>query len=361
MSDGAKCLCCGQARQVRLAALAIRRCPVTDAGDVMQSLVRVDSAADALGEALAAVPSGYTAAGLRASDNVARAVRAAAQIIRQAYPVTFGHALPGLHLIAGQPLDPAELPGRVRGALSREGIRDWGGLADCGVQDLLGIRMLGTGSVRLIAEAAVWRVAVIALIERAGSPVVPDAAAARRAMPPGCVAMPLQALAAWAVAERGMTTVGDLLALAPGMTGLPTEIASEWELARYMDLRRLAGGPSTTPQLPGLLRDLLAEIDERRREILTRRTFAPQPQTLDTLAAAFGISRGRVRQLEESARVQIAIAARGPRYAPLRWRAHTQATGTDPDPGLLHTAGPWAGNLLRWLAKQAQPPPGHKT
>jgi Sigma-70, region 4 len=274
--------------------------------------------------------------------------------------VTFGHALPGLHLIAGQPLDPAELPGRVRGALSREGIREWGGLAGYGVQDLLAIRMLGTGSVRLIAEAAVWRVAVIALGERTGSPVAPDAAAPGRAMlPAGCVAIPVQALAAWAVVERGITTVGGLLALAPDLTGLPPEIASEWELARDTDLRRLAGGPPTMPQLPGLLRDLLAEVDGRRREILTRRTFAPQPQTLDTLAAAFGISRGRVRQLEESARVQIATAARGPRYAPLRWRAHTVAT--DPDPDLLHTAGPWAGHLLRWLVRQTQPPPGHKT
>jgi hypothetical protein len=163
---------------------------VTDAGNVMQSLVRVDSAAGVLAQALAAVPAGYTAAGLRASDDAARAVRVAAQIIQQARPVTFAHALPGLHLIAGQSLDPAELPGRVRGALSREGIRDWGGLADCGVQDLLAIRMLGTGSVRLIAEAAVWRVAVIALAERPGSPVVPDAVAVSRAMPPGASRYP---------------------------------------------------------------------------------------------------------------------------------------------------------------------------
>jgi hypothetical protein len=212
-------------------------------------------------------PAGFTVAGLRASDDVARAVRAAAQIIRRAHLVTFGYALPGLLLIAGQPLDPAEIPGRIRRVLFWAGIRDWGGLAGYGMEDLRDIRMLGQGSVRIIAEAAVWRVAVIAAGQMTGSVAAPDSDRARRMMlPAGCVAMPLQAVAAWAVAERGMTTAGELLQLAPGVTGLPAELFSEWEMARELDLRRLAGGPGAMPRLPGLLRDLLAEVGDRRRE-----------------------------------------------------------------------------------------------
>jgi hypothetical protein len=331
---------------------------VGEAGAVVRSLVRIGTAADMLSEALGGV-AGYTPAGVRANDNLTRAVRAAAQVIRQAYPASLEDALPGLHLAAGQPLGPAELPGRIRNALAGRGILDWGGLARCGVQDLLETPGLGMGAVRLITEAAVWRIAVIAAGELPGSSATMDPAAGSQVPPGGCIAVPLRALAAWAYAERGITTVGGLLGLAPGVAGMPAEIAREWEHARDMDLRLLAGGPPPAPQLPALLRDLLAEVDERRREILTRRTFAPQPQTLDTLAAGLGISRGRVRQLEESARVKIASAARSASYAPLRWRAHTLAsTGADPDPGALHAAGPWAGPLLRWLATQERASPG---
>lgn len=320
---------------------------------VVRSLVRVEAAAYLLSEALGEV-AGYTAAGVCASDNAGRAVRAAAQIIRQAYPAALADALPGLRLVADQELDPAELPGRVRSALSSQGIRDWGSLADCGVQRLLEVPNLGMGAVRLVTQAAVWRVAVIAASEMAGSSAMPDpVTASPGALPAGCVAIPLQALAAWAVTERGITTVGNLLALAPDVTGLPADIAGEWELARELDLRWLAGGPAAMPQLADLLADLLAQVDERRQAILVRRTFAPQPQTLDALAADFGVSRARVRQLEESARVQIATAVGGARYAPLRWRAHTLAStgGAEPDPS-LHATIPWAGPFLRWLTAQ---------
>jgi Sigma-70, region 4 len=208
----------------------------------------------------------------------------------------------------------------------------------------------------LITEAAVWRVAVIAAGEMAGSSMTEDPAPVKpQTLPAGCIAIPLQALAAWTVAERGTVVVGDLMALGPDVTALPADIAREWELTPKLDLRWLAGGPSAVPQLPpGLLDDLLNEVDERRQEILSRRTFAPQPETLDTLAADFGVSRGRVGQLEESARVKIAIAVCGASYAPVRWRAYTLANtgGAESDPWTLPAAAPWARPLLRWLASR---------
>ena len=61
--------------------------------------------------------------------------------------------------------------------------------------------------------------------------------------------------------------------------------------------------------------------DDRRRLILTCRTFAPQRRTYGSLAAELGVSRERVRQLETSALEQLAQAAMDDLYAPLRWRA----------------------------------------
>ena len=73
-------------------------------------------------------------------------------------------------------------------------------------------------------------------------------------------------------------------------------------------------------------------------------------QTYDSLAAELGVSRERVRQLETSALEQLAQAATGDLYAPLRWRAASAgragARPTAEIPGAL----PWMRQLLAWLA-----------
>ncbi len=99
--------------------------------------------------------------------------------------------------------------------------------------------------------------------------------------------------------------------------------------------------------LPRLASRLLGEVtDDRRRLILTSRTFAPQRRTYDSLAAESGVSRGRVQQLETSALQQLAQAAMEDQYAPLRWRAASAArvgaVAAAEGPG----APPWMRRLL---------------
>jgi hypothetical protein len=48
---------------------------------------------------------------------------------------------------------------------------------------------------------------------------------------------------------------------------------------------------------PRLARALLGELEERRRLILTLRTFAAAQRAYDSLAAELGVGRERVRQL----------------------------------------------------------------
>lgn len=52
----------------------------------------------------------------------------------------------------------------------------------------------------------------------------------------------LQVAAAWAVAEHGARSAGDLLAAVGGARELPPEVASAWSHIRGLDLRQLAGG-----------------------------------------------------------------------------------------------------------------------
>jgi Sigma-70, region 4 len=97
--------------------------------------------------------------------------------------------------------------------------------------------------------------------------------------------------------------------------------------------------------------ELLGETDERCRLILTSRTFAPGRRTYDSLARELGISRERVRQLEQSALIELTRTSRDRQYAPLRWRAASLAKHADAVPTPAD-APPWMAKLMAWLASK---------
>ena len=51
-------------------------------------------------------------------------------------------------------------------------------------------------------------------------------------------------------------------------------------------------------QRMGLLQEAMVELTDRERHILTERRLKDDPTTLETLAAEYGVSRERVRQIE---------------------------------------------------------------
>ncbi len=48
----------------------------------------------------------------------------------------------------------------------------------------------------------------------------------------------------------------------------------------------------------GLLEEAMTELTDRERHILTERRLKDDPTTLEDLAAEYGVSRERVRQIE---------------------------------------------------------------
>ena len=187
--------------------------------------------------------------------------------------------------------------------------------------------------------------------ERAGEGQDPGPAPSPPALPAE-VARTLHLAARWAVAERGASTFGDLVTLTPGIAELPPDVARSWDRIAQLDLQALTGTVPAGHGLPLLAGRLLGEVaDDRRRLILTSRTFAPQRRTYDSLAAEFGVSRGRVRQLEISALQQLAHAAMEDQYAPLRWRAASAARSGAPA-AEIPGSPPWMRRLLSWLAEK---------
>ncbi len=182
-----------------------------------------------------------------------------------------------------------------------------------------------------------------------GAGAVRGRAAASPALPPDILAA-LRVIAAWGIAERGACALGDLLILAPAATGMPPDVTRCWDRLARLSLRPLVGSAVSDGHVGRLAGELLGELDERRRLILTSHTFASNKRSYDSLARELGISRERVRQLERDALNRLARAARHDRYAPLRWRAASAAENEAALPALADLAPHWMAKLLHWLA-----------
>lgn len=155
---------------------------------------------------------------------------------------------------------------------------------------------------------------------------------------PATAATALRVMAAWAVAEHGASTLGDLLTLAPGVTDLPPDVARSWDASASSVSRPWPGAAVPDGDLPQLAWDLLDELEERRRLILASGTFGPVRRTYDSLAAEPGVGRKRVRQLETRRCCS--------------WRAASAARPGDARAAAIPGAPPWRGQMLSWLADQ---------
>lgn len=58
-------------------------------------------------------------------------------------------------------------------------------------------------------------------------------------------------------------------------------------------------------RLSSALRTVVAELSPREQQIVERRLMSDEPETLEQLGAAFGVSKERVRQIEERAKLRM--------------------------------------------------------
>lgn len=167
-------------------------------------------------------------------------------------------------------------------------------------------------------------------------------------------------LSAWALAEHGATTLGDLVdRVATG--DVPDELAAHVEALRSLELSSLTAPEATARYDPVEEAARLAPRDTRSRLIFHRRLLAEDPATLAELGDALGVTRERVRQLERRLREDFTDRLAGPlaRLAADAGRELGAALrqGAPPEEasrliGVLRTAG-WgdaAWPLTRFLA-----------
>ena len=128
-------------------------------------------------------------------------------------------------------------------------------------------------------------------------------------------------LAAYAAGERNLSTLSRIMPPAP--MDWPSEIRDLWDSLGDLRAGQLATELVMKYSVPDLVRRALAPVDGRMRDILNDRVFCTgSPVTLQTLGERWGISRERVRQLQQKAKAQL-IRLHMPDFEPIMRRSKT--------------------------------------
>lgn len=109
----------------------------------------------------------------------------------------------------------------------------------------------------------------------------------------------LRLLASWYVA---VGTPTHMLLGEPIAKGTPAEVVKARQRLELITAGDVLDQTDIELDAAELLQRSISELDDRTQDILARRFFADQPETLDQLGGDMGVTRERVRQIEARAR-----------------------------------------------------------
>jgi hypothetical protein len=225
-----------------------------------------------------------------------------------------------------------QLSVRARNVLNRHGLSSWRALRSFTPGGLLQLPNVGMSTAREILAFALrfaggtatpsemWTLFELGQVEPMGDSHETSPQLAPRL---SRIASELALLASWAVRERSVTEISELLSL-PDSLQVPTTLRGSWAELRA-DLRDLADDELVQPTLGDLYKRLLDQLAESRRLVLEHRLLADSPMTLDELGTIRGVTREAVRQDEKRLKTQLATLLDNRTYLPFRWRAEDLA------------------------------------
>ena len=241
---------------------------------------------------------------------------------------TFATLLPGLLSDPHSPMVNLNLSTRSVHALQRMGVRTWGDFAERRPADILRRRQTGESTLLDLSRVAVRRgmtapPSATYLPESEGAEAIPHTWSWIQI---NQVLDTIALLAEWGARERGLTSIGELIETMSSPLGVPADVSKSWHALLEMDFERSVEERDRM-SIAELFAQLLAALDDRIRHIFLARCLPFAPPTLQEVGDELGgISRERVRQIQEKAEGIIATLVDTDRYAPLRWRAHSLRT-----------------------------------
>ena len=179
-------------------------------------------------------------------------------------------------------------------ALTQSGIRTIGDLSQQSTFDLASIRQAGKRTVRSITNKLAWWTAQRAV---SGAMLPHDIKPPSSSQDVGSVLVPeltyaLRDVAGWHVL-RGQPNAR--LWSDAGLEGAPPRVLDAWAQLQELCAQDVLGADAPSPA--AVLNELLSGEDRRDIQILKRRLFADDPETLDAIGHVLDITRERVRQL----------------------------------------------------------------
>ena len=110
----------------------------------------------------------------------------------------------------------------------------------------------------------------------------------------------IQNLSGWALSEKGLTTLNG--ALPEQLSEWPPKLKNLWLELSYIESKSFGGEAFCDDQVSKLIIKRLERFDQRLLAIsFTRILYPKNLATLEELASCFGVTRERIRQLEEKA------------------------------------------------------------
>jgi hypothetical protein len=213
------------------------------------------------------------------------------------------------------PIDYAALPRRARTFFSTT-LRHWNDLADESIASLMSRTGVGIGTTQALLAALDRRFAsAIAggtTGQTWGPPQLSD-----QPPPPPVQSEDMILLRRWASWRRSsaLQTLGDLVSAEQGF--LPDDVAAARD---RLLATAVVDASAPRPAASELLDEWRATVDERALGILDRRVWAADPERLQTIADELGVTRERVRQIQERSHRALMSSA-GTREA-LSWLVH---------------------------------------
>jgi hypothetical protein len=210
---------------------------------------------------------------------------------------TVGQIFPGLP--ADTVLTQLEMSTRARNALGRSGYRLAGDLHGLELGELLDLPYVGIGTVdsilRELADSSTLQ----------GTPVLfpPQREDVRPAESwGGSLLDDLRLIASWYVAlgTPDHPLLGGALA-----HGAPPDVIKAKQRLELITAGEVLDAGHTELDVAELLHRSISTLDSRAQQIVARRFFADEPETLDELGRSLGVTRERVRQIEAKARANM--------------------------------------------------------
>jgi DNA-directed RNA polymerase specialized sigma24 family protein len=138
----------------------------------------------------------------------------------------------------------------------------------------------------------------------------------------------LRTLSAWGLRIRNLEHLGDLFDLAAGTDPIPRDLSEQWVAFSDLRLSDLADAKLVSVTLDDVAAELLAGLDDQQREVFEQRIV--KGRTLEDIGQQLGVSRERIRQVQQDVERLLAARLRDRAFLLLLWRAAElyQALGT---------------------------------